>query len=487
MAKKPTNTVDSSTDGNIIKTGSSGKGRVSNNNKKNKKNDEKDVPRCHVCGRTAGEVHLIYNGAFDTNCYICSDCIEELHMLNMSIAAQERGDLVPDRNFQADGDSSDDYKVDFNKKIPTPHEIVTYLDKHVIGQDKAKRDIAVAVYNHMKMIYAPADTNPDSVKLRTNNIMCMGPSGSGKTEIFRRLSEFLDIPFIIFDISSVTQAGFVGEDLESMLIRLLNHPDVNYDIKKAERAMIMIDEFDKISRNTHYDKTNNGDHKSQINSLGVQSQLLKYLDGGDVTVQAQRGNQERQITINTSKILFVLNGAFVGMDDVINARLNKKTTVGFDLRHNTDDKKKKQQEEEENVLRFVKPTDVVTYGYLPEIVGRAGNITYTCALKRDDLKRILTEPQNSVIKEYKKRLELDGKQLEFTDEALEWICDDAISNETGARGLRASVNKIMSDIMFDAPSNPDVKNITIDLNYIDSVVDESEEEKEKKRKIRLKG
>ena len=315
----------------------------------------------------------------------------------------------------------------------------------------------------------------------------MGPSGSGKTEIFRRLSEFLDIPFIIFDISSVTQAGFVGEDLESMLIRLLNHPDVNYDIKKAERAMIMIDEFDKISRNTHYDKTNNGDHKSQINSLGVQSQLLKYLDGGDVTVQAQRGNQERQITINTSKILFVLNGAFVGMDDVINARLNKKTTVGFDLRHNTDDKKKKQQEEEENVLRFVKPTDVVTYGYLPEIVGRAGNITYTCALKRDDLKRILTEPQNSVIKEYKKRLELDGKQLEFTDEALEWICDDAISNETGARGLRASVNKIMSDIMFDAPSNPDVKNITIDLNYIDSVVDESEEEKEKKRKIRLKG
>ena len=470
---------------NIVSVNGSNSGVSNNNNNKNNgKKNKKREHRCHVCGRKASEVAAIYKGEFDEDCYICNDCIEQLHLLNQALAAKYNRELDPEHAFK--NNDEDDYIVDLSKKIPTPKEIVKYLNKHIIGQDKAKRDIAVAVYNHMKMIYAPEDKNPDAVQLRTNNIMCMGPSGSGKTEICRRLAEYLDIPFVIFDISSVTQAGYVGEDLDVCLQRVLNHPMVDGDIEKAQRSMIMIDEFDKISRNTHYDKTNNGDHKSQINSLGVQSQLLKYLDGGDVTVQLTRNGGERFITINTSKILFVLNGAFVGMDGVIGDRLNRKSAIGFDLKNNTAEKKREKKIDDENILKYVKPTDVVAYGFLPEIVGRAGNITYTNALSRDDLKRVLTEPQNSIIKEYKKRLALDGKELSFTEDALDWICDDAISNETGARGLSASVNKIMSNIMFDAPDNKDVKNIVIDLAYINSVVEESEEEIEQKKRLRLK-
>lgn len=482
MAKKDNNSSTGNAPENIVSVnGEDNTPKVSNNNKKDKKHKEH---RCHVCGRKATEVATLYNGEFDGDCYICNDCIEQLHLLNMSLAAQLNGELDPERAFKNNED--DDYTVDLSKKIPTPKQIVEYLNKHIIGQEKAKRDIAVAVYNHMKMINAPEDKSPDAVQLRTNNIMCMGPSGSGKTEIFRRLAEYLDIPFVIFDISSVTQAGYVGEDLDVCLQRVLNHPMVEGDVAKAERSMIMIDEFDKISRNTHYDKTNNGDHKSQINSLGVQSQLLKYLDGGDVTVQLARGGGERIITINTSKILFVLNGAFVGMDNVIGERLNRKPSVGFDLKNNTVEKKHEKKIDDENILKYVKPTDVVTYGFLPEIVGRAGNITHTNALSRDDLKRVLTEPQNSIIKEYKKRLALDGKNLSFTEDALDWICDDAITNETGARGLRASVNKIMSNIMFDAPDDEEHTDIVIDLDYINSVVEESEEEKEQKKRLRMK-
>ena len=479
MAKKSSN---STTSGNIPENVVGvGTGNDTTKTPRGKgKNTEKEH-RCHVCGRTANEVAALYKGEFDENCYVCNDCIEQLHLLNMALAAKMNGDLDPEKAFR--NNEEDDYSVDLTKKIPTPREIVEYLNKHIIGQEKAKRDIAVAVYNHMKMIYAPEDKNPDAVQLRTNNIMCMGPSGSGKTEIFRRLADFLDIPFVIFDISSVTQAGYVGEDLDVCLQRVLNHPKVEGDIEKAERSMIMIDEFDKISRNTHYDKTNNGDHKSQINSLGVQSQLLKYLDGGDVTVQLARNGGERFVTINTSKILFVLNGAFVGMDDVIGSRLNRKSSVGFDLKNNSAEKKREKKVDDENILKYVKPNDVVTYGFLPEIVGRAGNITHTNALSREDWKRVLTEPQNSIIKEYKKRLKLDGKNLSFTEDALDWICDDAISNETGARGLRASVNKIMSNIMYDAPDDKEHTDIVVDLDYINSVVEESEEEKEQKKRI----
>ena len=479
MAKKNNNSSTDDTPKDIVTVNGSNS-KVSNNNNKKKEPEH----RCHVCGRTASEVAAIYKGEFDENCYICNDCIEQLHLLNMALAAQYNKDLEPERSFN--NNVEDDYTVDLSKEIPTPKEIVKYLNKHIIGQEKAKRDIAVAVYNHMKMIYAPEDNSEDAVQLRTNNIMCIGPSGSGKTEIFRKLAEFLDIPFVIFDISSVTQAGYVGEDLDVCLQRVLNHPMVEGDIEKAQRSMIMIDEFDKISRNTHYDKTNNGDHKSQINSLGVQSQLLKYLDGGDVSVQLARNGGDRYVTINTSKILFVLNGAFVGMDDVISERLNRKTSVGFDLKNNTAEKKKIKKLDDENILKYVKPADIVAYGFLPEIVGRAGNITYTNALSREDLKKILTEPQNSIVKEYKKRLALDGKNLSFTEEALDWICDDAIMNETGARGLRSSVNKIMSNIMYDAPDETDKTDIVIDLNYINSVIEESEEEKEQKNRLRMK-
>ena len=227
---------------NIVSVNGSNSGVSNNNNNKNNgKKNKKREHRCHVCGRKPSEVAALYKGEFDENCYICNDCIEQLHLLNQALAAKYNRELDPEHAFK--NNDEDDYIVDLSKKIPTPKEIVKYLNKHIIGQDKAKRDIAVAVYNHMKMIYTPEDKNPDAVQLRTNNIMCMGPSGSGKTEIFRRLAEYLDIPFVIFDISSVTQAGYVGEDLDLCLQRVLNHPMVDGDIEKAQRSMIMIDEF----------------------------------------------------------------------------------------------------------------------------------------------------------------------------------------------------------------------------------------------------
>jgi len=488
MAKRTT-TADSSA-GNDVKGNGSEKGTTVSNNTK-KRGKKNDAPRCHVCGREAAPDLFLYQGEFDENCYICADCVEQLHMLNMSIDAQIRGDINPERALEEN--QNDDYTVDRSKYVPSPHEIVEYLNKHIISQDQAKRDIAVCMYNHLRMINSPEDTSADGVKLRTNNIICLGPSGSGKTEIFRRLTEWLDIPFIIFDISSCTQAGFVGMDIEDMLVRMIQKCDG--DIKKAEKSIIMIDEVDKISRNTHYDKSNNGDHKSSINSLGVQAQLLKYLDGGEVSLNIQQnGHGEKLITIDTSKILFILNGAFIGLDKIINNRLNRKPSVGFNLSDSegasgkTSTKSttnvKKNVETDDYVIKYAKPADIITYGFMAEIVGRAGNITFTRPLSRDDLKRVLTEPQNSVIKEYKKRLELDGKTLTFTDEALDWICDDAISNETGARGLRASVNKIMSKIMFDAPSDPDLKDIVIDMDYIHSAVEEADEEIKQKEKFK---
>ena len=476
MAKKTTSTP---TDNSENKEGAATNAPKSTTNKKKKRVDK---PVCHICGRSIDEVTLMYNGIAEYNNYICADCIEELHMLNQSIAAQHGGTLDPERAFEeevADPAADNEYA----QENLTPKKMVEYLNKHIIGQEQAKRDVAVAVYNHLKIISQPKDQEKkDGVELKETPLIICGAPGSGKTEIFRKLSEILDCPFITFTCGDLTSAGFVGKNLEDFILQLLQK--TNNDLEQVERAIVFLDEFDKISRNSHYDKSDRGEHRSSINSLAVQSQLLKYIEGSDVTVEVPRGmGQDSVITVNTRRMLFVLGGAFVNIEEIIRNRLNRRKSVGFDL--GDSDTRKKIDEENEQLIKYVKPKDICDYGFLPEITGRAGNVTYVLPLKREDLRRILVEPESSVIKEYQKRLSIDGKNLSFTEEAYDWIVDDAMSNETGARGLRASVNKIMSQALFDAPSDKKTKDIVIDLDYIHSVVDTPVEE-EKKKKL-LKG
>ena len=371
MAKKTTSTL---TDNSENKEGATVNAPKSTTNKKKKRVDK---PVCHICGRSIDEVTLMYNGIAEYNNYICADCIEELHMLNQSIAAQHGGTLDPERAFEEEvTDPAADNE--YAQENLTPKKMVEYLNKHIIGQEQAKRDVAVAVYNHLKIISQPKDqAKKDGVELKETPLIICGAPGSGKTEIFRKLSEILDCPFITFTCDDLTSAGFVGKNLEDFILQLLQK--TNNDLEQVERAIVFLDEFDKISRNSHYDKSDRGEHRSSINSLAVQSQLLKYIEGSDVTVEVPRGmGQDSVITVNTRRMLFVLGGAFVNIEEIIRNRLNRRKSVGFDL--GDSDTRKKIDEENEQLIKYVKPKDICDYGFLPEITGRAGNVTYVLPL-----------------------------------------------------------------------------------------------------------
>ena len=446
--------------------------RVTNRRKNNKNH------RCSCCGRKGSEVPLLFHGEHDESIYICSDCVNGLYELNQSIHLTQTGEIQWDRSL-----NESDTDMSLGKEsghIPTPREIVEYLDQHIIGQDVAKRDIAVQIYNHLKLISIPKEKrDKDEVKLHSSACTLIGSSGSGKTEIFRKLSEFLDIPLLIFDASRLTAAGFVGEDVESILIRAIQKCDNN--VEKAQKMIILLDEADKLSRNDFYSKNDRGGFKSNINSSAVQHQLLSYIEGSEVSVQLGAGpGQERLVTFDTSNILWVISGAFVGIDEIIKSRLNRKPSVGFNLKDagkSTEDIEKKKVEEE-NLIEYVTPHDVIEYGFAPELVGRCGAVTYTLPLSDEALRRVLTEPKSSVIKEYQKMLALDGKSLEFTDDAFDYIIKEAKKNETGARGLRAAVSKVMSKVMFESPDSKE-KNIVIDMDYIQKNVEIPEEEQQK--------
>lgn len=349
--------------------------------------------------------------------------------------------------------------------IPKPAEIKAFLDEYVIGQEEAKKYLSVAVYNHYKRI-ARKDLD-DDVDIEKSNIVMVGPTGTGKTLLAKTIARLLDVPFTIVDATVLTEAGYVGEDIESLLTRLLQACD--YDVEKAEKGIVFIDEIDKIAR-----KSDNPSITRDVSGEGVQQGLLKLLEGSIVLVPPQGGRkhpEQRLIPVDTKNILFICGGAFDGIERKIASRLNTHV-VGY----GHDENKKKHQRE--NLMRYVLPQDLKSFGLIPEIIGRLPVLTSLDPLDREALRRILIEPKNAIIRQYQKLFEIDGIKLEFSDEALDAIVDKAVEYKLGARGLRSIVETIMVDAMFEAPSSG-VKSLTVDKAYVDEKLQKANFEKMK--------
>ena len=381
------------------------------------------VDRCNFCGRTRSEVSLLISGL---NGFICDECAEQANAIVLE-NLPGRGK----RGFSSDKDL---------KSLPKPKEIKEFLDQYVIGQEDAKKSLSVAVYNHYKRLLQP-DTN-DDVEIEKSNIIMVGSTGTGKTLLARTIARMLEVPFAIVDATVLTEAGYVGEDIESILTRLLQAAD--YDVAKAERGICFIDEIDKIAR-----KSDNPSITRDVSGEGVQQGLLKLLEGSKVNVPPQGGRkhpEQKMIEVDTKNILFICGGAFDGIERKIGQRLNTRF-VGFE----TDPKKK--NIDKDNMLQYITPADLKSFGLIPEIIGRLPLLTYLNPLDADALKRILTEPKNAIIKQYVKLFEMDGIKLEFDEAVYQYIVDKAIEYKLGARGLRAITENIMMDAMYDMPTS----------------------------------
>ena len=375
---------------------------------------------CSFCGMPASDVGLLLRGVDGS--LICEHCAQAA----MGIFEEEKLDKA-----------TSDFQLD-KTKLPKPNEIKEYLDQYVIGQDEAKKYLSVAVYNHYKRILQSKDEN--ETEIEKSNIVLVGRTGTGKTLLARTIAKKLNVPFAIVDATVLTEAGYVGEDVESLLVRLLQACD--YDVKAAEKGIVFIDEIDKIAR-----KADNPSITRDVGGEGVQQGLLKLLEGSVVNVPPQGGRkhpEQKYIQVDTKNILFICGGAFDGIEKKIAARMNRHV-VGFE-------KPEGARIDEENLLQYVAPQDLKSFGLIPEIVGRLPILTYLEPLDKAALRRILTEPKNAVIKQYKKLFAMDGVKLEFTDEALDGIVDKAIKDKLGARGLRAIVEKMLIDYMYDIAS-----------------------------------
>ena len=408
-----------------------------------------DRLKCSFCGKTQDQVKKLIAGP---EVFICDECVELCNEI-----LDEEFFEAKERKGEKESKASEDVE---EKAIPKPHEIKAYLDEHIVGQDDAKKVLSVAVYNHYKRLKHNRQENTNGVEIQKSNILLVGPTGSGKTLLAQTLAKMLDVPFAVADATTLTEAGYVGDDVENILLRLYQNAD--YDAKKAEKGIIYIDEIDKIAR-----KSENTSITRDESGEGVQQALLKLIEGTVANVPPQGGRkhpQQEMIQIDTSNILFIVGGAFVDLDKIIEHRVKDGSSIGFGKSAPTQAEK---EQAAARILKTLQPEDLWKFGLIPEFIGRIPVYAVLDALDEKTLKMILTEPKNAVLKQYKCLMEMDGVDLEFEPEAIDLIAQKAIKRKTGARALRSIVEELMLDVMYDIPTKHDITKFVVTKDMVE--------------------